>query len=236
MPDSQNLEKMPDKLFRKKILLSLVVPGTFVIILWIIRFIEAKFGVDFSELGIYPMEISGLKGILFSPLIHSDIKHLFNNSLPILVLGSALFYFYSDVAFRVLAITWITTGILVWFAGRPAWHIGASGIVYSLASFLFVSGLIRRYFRLMALSLLVVFLYGSMVWGMFPSVNTGISWESHMLGAITGLTLAILYRKDGPVRPIPEWMLYDDDDDEDDSGDYSAEFSSDNGFIEDLKE
>lgn len=214
MTGKQNLENMPVELFRKKIFLSLVVPVSLVIILWLVRFVESQLGVSLVSLGIYPLEVKGLPGILFSPLVHEDISHLFNNSLPLLVLGSALFYFYSDVAFRVLAFTWLVTGLLVWLGGRPAWHIGASGIVYGLASFLFVSGVIRRYFRLMAVSMLVVFLYGSMVWGMFPVINHQISWESHMLGAVTGLVLAIIYRKEGPEKPVPEWMLIDEEDEE----------------------
>jgi len=214
MTGKQNLEYIPPDLFRKKVMLSLVVPGSLVIILWLIRFIESQLGVSLVTLGIYPLELKGLPGIIFSPLIHEDISHLFNNTVPLLVLGSALFYFYSDVAFRVLILTWLATGLLVWLGGRPAWHIGASGIIYGLASFLFVSGVIRRYFRLMAVSLLVVFLYGSMVWGIFPLINRHVSWESHMLGAVTGVVLAVIYRKQGPVRPLPDWMLIEDDDED----------------------
>jgi membrane associated rhomboid family serine protease len=96
--------------------------------------------------------------------------------------------------------------LLVWLGGREAWHIGASGIVYGLASFLFFSGIIRRYFRLVALSLLIVFLYGEMVWGVFPGVyGQSVSWESHMLGVFSGIVLAVLYRKEGPQRPVQEW-------------------------------
>ena len=118
----------------------------------------------------------------------------------------ALFYFYSEVAIRVFSVTYLLTGLLVWLWGRTAWHIGASGLIYGLASFLFFSGLIRRYFRLIALSLLVVFLYGEMVWGIFPGIYKEISWESHMLGFISGILLAVWYRKEGPQRPVYEWM------------------------------
>jgi membrane associated rhomboid family serine protease len=94
----------------------------------------------------------------------------------------------------------------VWLAGRDAWHIGASGLIYGLASFLFFSGIIRKYFRLVALSLLIVFLYGSMVWGIFPNIYKNVSWESHMLGFISGIILAVAYRKEGPQEPVYEWM------------------------------
>lgn len=225
MQSIQDLENIQETLFRKKILLSLVVPVLIVSLLWIVRFIEAEIGISLTYLGIYPHETEGLAGIFLSPFIHSDIKHLFNNTIPLLILGSALFYLYSDVAFRVFVIIWIGTGILVWFLGRPAWHIGASGIIYGLASFLFVSGVIRKYIRLMAVSLLVVFIYGSMVWGMFPVINHGISWESHMLGAVTGFVLAIIYRKRGPVMPVPEWMAADEDEDDGDNAYGLEDFS-----------
>lgn len=230
MTDPQNLELIPDNIFKRKIFLSLVVPVSLTIVLWLILFIESEFALDFTRLGIYPNELRGLPGIVLSPLIHSDARHLFNNTLPLLILGSALFYFYSDVAFRVFGISWIASGLLVWLGGRPAWHIGASGIIYGLAAFLFLSGLIRRYFRLMALSMLVVFLYGSMVWGMFPILSQEISWESHMLGAFTGLILAIWFRNDGPVRPVPEWMLIEDEEDEEAPDDLSEDQAGENKF------
>ncbi|MCD4770603.1 MAG: rhomboid family intramembrane serine protease [Bacteroidales bacterium] len=206
MVKSQDLENISNELFRRKILISLLLPVIFVSILWVIFFFEYQFEISLTTLGIYPLSFRGLPGIIFSPFIHNDLSHLFNNSLPLLVLGTALFYFYPDVSLRVIGWSWVITGTLVWLLGREAWHIGASGIVYSLASFLFVSGLIRRYFRLMAVSLLVVYLYGSMVWGMFPFVNMGISWEAHMLGAVLGVALAIWLRHEGPQRPEPEWL------------------------------
>ncbi len=107
------------------------------------------------------------------------------------------------------------TGILVWLAGRSAWHIGASGLIYGLASFLFFSGIIRKYFRLVALSLLIVFLYGSMVWGIFPNVYKEVSWESHMLGFISGIILAVVYRNEGPQKPVYEWPDEEDKTDND---------------------
>lgn len=208
----QNLENLPAALFKRKILLSMIVPLILIFLLWILLFVEWSFEISLSRLGIWPLEARGLPGIILSPLIHGDAEHLFNNTIPLFVLGTALFYFYSDVAPRVLAVIWIATGLLVWLSARPAWHIGASGVVYGLASFLFLSGLIRRYFRLMALSLLIVFLYGSMVWGMFPFIGSTISYESHMLGAVTGVILALWYRNEGPVKPLPEWMLEPEDD------------------------
>jgi len=192
--------------YRKKLLLSMLIPGIFVILMWLVKIVEILFELDFSEFGIFPLTVKGLKGILFSPFIHADFKHLFNNSLPLFFLSTALFYFYSEVALRVFSWTFILTGILVWVAGRTAWHIGASGLVYGLASFLFFSGIIRRYFRLIALSLLIVFLYGSMVWGIFPGTYKDVSWESHMLGFFSGVMLSVWYKNEGPQKPVYNWM------------------------------
>jgi membrane associated rhomboid family serine protease len=192
--------------YRKKFFLSIIIPGIFVLLMWIVKIIEVLFETDFSRLGIYPLSLKGMPGIIFSPFIHADFTHLFNNSLPFFLLSIALFYFYSEVALKVFLWTYFLTGILVWFGGREAYHIGASGLVYGLASFLFFSGIIRKYYRLVALSLLVVFLYGQMVWGIFPGVYKNVSWESHMLGFFSGIILAIWFRKEGPQMPVYEWM------------------------------
>lgn len=200
--------------YRKKLLLSMIIPGIFVILMWLVKLTEILFETDFSQLGIYPLAIKGLPGIVFSPFIHADIQHLFNNSIPLFFLTVALFYFYSEVALAVFTWTYFLTGFLVWIAGREAWHIGASGLIYGLASFLFFSGIIRRYFRLIALSLLIVFLYGSMVWGLFPGVYKNVSWESHMLGFFSGIILAVVYSNQGPQKPVYEWM----EEDEEESG------------------
>lgn len=188
---------------RKRMLLGMLVPFLLVAFMWLAEGASVLFDTSFYFLGIYPGKVSSLTGIVTSPFIHSGVRHLFNNTLPLFILGTALFYFYSQVSFRVLL--WITflTGLAVWITGRPAWHIGASGIVYGLASFLFVSGIIRRHIPLMALSLLVAFVYGEMVWGIFPGFRIDISWESHMLGAAAGVILAVWYRSEGPQKPVP---------------------------------
>ncbi len=192
--------------YKRKLLLSSIIPGIFVFLMWIVKIVEVLFDLDLSRFGIYPLSVRGLQGILFSPFIHASFSHLFSNTFPLFFLSLALFYFYSEVALKVFAWTYFLTGLLVWFGGREAWHIGASGIVYGLASFLFFSGIIRRYYRLIALSLLIVFLYGSMIWGLFPGVYKNVSWESHMLGFFSGVVLAVRYRKQGPQRPVYDWM------------------------------
>ena len=196
--------------YRKKLLLSMIIPVIFIFFMWLVKIVEVLFELDFSGFGIFPLTVNGLPGIILSPFIHADFNHLFNNSLPLFFLSIALFYFYSEVALNVFILTFFITGLLVWIAGRDAWHIGASGLVYGLASFLFFSGIIRRYFRLIALSLLIVFLYGSMVWGIFPGIYKNVSWESHMLGFFSGVVLAVVYRNKGPQRPVYEWMVEDE--------------------------
>jgi len=198
--------------FIKRLSLSMLIPGVFVFVMWLVKMIEVIFDFSLSNLGIYPLTLEGLPGIIFSPFIHADFGHLFNNSLPLFFLGTALFYFYSEIAVKVSLWTYFLTGVLVWLAGRSAWHIGASGLIYGIASFLFFSGIIRKYFRLVALSLLIVFLYGSMVWGIFPNIYRDVSWESHMLGFISGIILAVAYRKEGPQPPVIEWLDEDEDD------------------------
>lgn len=211
---------IPDEaaFLRKKLLLSIIIPSIFVFLMWFVKLSELLFETDFSFLGIYPLKAEGLPGIMLSPFIHADFRHLINNSFPILFMGTVVFYFYSEVALRVFIWTFLLTGILVWIGGREAWHIGASGIIYGLASFLFFSGIIRRYYRLAGLSLLIVFIYGSMVWGMFPGVYQNVSWESHMLGFVSGIILAVWYRNEGPQRPAYEWLDEDQEEEGEEGG------------------
>jgi membrane associated rhomboid family serine protease len=213
--------------FRKKLLLSCIIPGILIVIMWLVKCIELLFETDFSQFGIYPLTLKGVPGIFLSPFIHADFSHLFNNTLPLFLLSVALFFFYSEVALKVMVWTYCLTGLLVWVAGREAIHIGASGLVYGLASFLFFSGIIRKYFRLVALSLLIVFLYGSMVWGLFPGIYKNVSWESHMLGFFSGIVLAIRYRKEGPQQPVYDWME-DEKDPDNTTGQQDADINSEN--------
>jgi len=181
------------------------IPLYFVLFLWLVKWAEYKFGFEIAVYGIKPLEFSGLKGIVFSPFIHADTGHLFNNSIPMFVLSMAVFYFYKPIAWRVVVISWILSGLLTWLIGREnSYHIGASGVIYALASFLFFSGVFRKHPRLLAISLIVTFLYGSMVWGIFPN-EVRISWEGHLSGALSGLLLAVVFRKIGPKKKTFQW-------------------------------
>lgn len=196
---------------KRKLLHSLFVPTFFIIIIICVKIIELAFGSSFYYLGVYPLKLHGLHGVITSPLVHGDWKHLYNNAIPFFILSTATFYFYRPLGYKVFFLTWIMTGLWVWCGAREAWHIGASGIVYGLASFLIISGAIRRIPELAAISLIVIFIYGSMIWGIFPFVPD-ISWESHLSGGLAGLILSFLYRKDGPQPKVYELNEDDDND------------------------
>ena len=188
-----------------------------------VKIIEYSFNISLVHLGNYPLDIKGVKGIALMPFVHGDWDHLLANSVPFLILSSALFYFYSSISVRVLVGIWFLSGLWVWFGGRPSWHIGASGLIYGLSSFLFFSGLIRKDTRLAALALIVTFLYGSLIWGAFPDFfpkEKNISWEGHLGGAVAGFVLALYYRNSGPKRKQYSWELEDETDDDDDEQAY----------------
>ena len=171
----------------------IIAPVSFVLSLWVVFWLEIRFGVRLKQLGIYPGKIEGLIGIFTGPWVHSGLSHLTNNSLPLLCLLSALFYFYKPIATRVLIVGLVLTGVITWLIGRPSWHIGASGVIYMLAAFVFFKGIQSRIYPLIAVALTVVFLYGGLIWFLFP-LDPKISWEGHSAGFIVGLILALFYR------------------------------------------
>ena len=199
---------------KKRFIYSLVFPAFFLLLLWAVKFVEISMELSFVQGGVYPRRWSGLIGILFSPLIHGDWKHLLDNSMPVLLLSLALFYFYRDIAYKIWGLIYLLGGILLWGVGREAYHVGASGLIYGLAAFLFLSGLIRRINSLIAISLLVVFWYGSMVWGLLP-FDFEVSFEAHITGVVAGVILAVVYRDQGPE---PERSSLEDEEDEEELG------------------
>ncbi|TND07675.1 MAG: hypothetical protein FD123_2994 [Bacteroidetes bacterium] len=186
-------------------------PFTFIVLTWLIHVAQGFLQKSFIPYGLLPKTQSGLIGIITTPFIHADWSHLISNTLPLLVLGYLLYKFYREITFRVFVFLHLVAGMLMWaFIDGNAYHIGASGIVYGLASFLFLSGIIRRHPPLMVVSFIVVFLYGSMVWYMFP-LEKGVSWEGHLFGALTGLMLAVVYRRRGPQRVRYAWENEDEE-------------------------
>ena len=187
---------------------ALVFPFLFTVIMWGVKLIEIQFNLQniIREFGVSPRDLSGVKGILFAPFIHKDVLHLSNNSLPILILGWFLFFSYKKIAKEIFLWLFFVSGFWLWVIGRPSLHIGASGVIYSLASFLFISGVIRKNPRLTSISLIVVFLYGSMIWGVLPTKPT-VSWEGHLSGMVSGIIVAIFFKNDGPPRKKYQWEI-----------------------------
>jgi membrane associated rhomboid family serine protease len=188
----------------------MIVPATIVVAMVLVKLAEVVFDVDLGQYGVFPRKVSRLYGILTYPFIHADWKHLLNNSTAMFILGTMLYYFYRQVASKTLLWVYLMSGVWLWIGGRANFHIGASGIVYALFGFLFVSGVLRKHLKLMALSMLVVFLYGSLVWGIFP-IDHQISYEGHLFGLFAGIVVAFVYRKQGPQRPKYSWELVDEE-------------------------
>ena len=195
-----------NKTEQKALLNILFFPILFLIIMWMVKLVEYNFGLSFADYGVRPQSLSGLKGILCSPFIHKDFSHLINNSYPILILGGMLFSFYKKIAKQLFLWLFFIAGFWLWIIGRPSFHIGASGIIYALAAFLFISGIIRKNPRLSAVSMLIIFLYGSMIWGVLPTEKP-ISWEGHLSGFMAGIIVAIFYRNEGPKRKKYQWEI-----------------------------
>jgi membrane associated rhomboid family serine protease len=184
---------------------AVIYPVLLVVVMWLVYWADHLFPmVHFYKWGIKPTDISTLKGVLFMPLIHAknEVEHIVNNSLPTLILFGTIIYYYRNIALKIFLVSWFATGIGLWlFAENTnSFHIGMSGVIYAMAGFLFTSGIIRKYRPLQGISLFVAFIYGSMIWGIFP-MQEHVSWEGHLSGLIVGVILAILYRKQGPQAP-----------------------------------
>lgn len=199
---------------------TLYVPLILLIMLWTVFLFQLHGFGQHNCYGIVPRNFVGLRGVLFAPLLHSGWKHIINNSIPLAVLSFFAVLIYERIAYYVIIFGWIFTGLLTWIFGNLlsgdglSCHIGASGIVYLLASYVFFSGILKKSRNLVAVSLIVVFFYGSMIWGIFPEEylpkfyredSNPISWESHLSGGIVGLIFALLTRKYGLQRKVYSW-------------------------------
>ena len=212
----------------QRIVLAAVIPLFLLLILYILKFMEIGMDWDFTRLGVYPMEKRGVFGIFAHPLVHSSFRHLFANTIPLFFLSWCLFYFYRHLAPYIFFTIWTGCGLLTFLIGKPGWHIGASGIIYGLAFFLFFSGLLRKHVPLIAISLLITFLYGGLVWNMFTQLaKVTPSWEGHLSGAIAGTLCALAFMGHGPRRPDP---FADEEDEENNENESSGKEESDNGL------
>jgi membrane associated rhomboid family serine protease len=195
---------------RRKFIHSLIIPVVFLLFCWLAKSWELITGSSLAHFGVYPREIKGLWGILFMPFIHGSLGHIVTNSISFLLLATGLFYFYRQIALKTFIYLFIIANALLWLSGRPSWHIGASGIIYGLGAFLIVSGIIRRHIGLVAVAFIIIFSYGSMFWHIFPlKINDPISWEGHLMGVVSGVLFAFIYKNQGPQKK--EWIWNEDD-------------------------
>ena len=184
----------------------------FVALIWLIQLLDWALDLEPADFGVRPRQLAGLPGIFFAPLVHGGFAHLLANSPPLLVLGTAMLYLYPSAALRVLPAVYLGTGVAVWLFARGSAHVGTSGLIYGLVSYIFVAGLIRRDRRAIAASLLVCFTYGALIWGLLP-IEPGVSWETHLAAALIGIVLAIaLRRRDIAPRVRYTWENEEDND------------------------
>jgi membrane associated rhomboid family serine protease len=172
----------------------------FTALLWIIFLMNSAFDVDPDPFGIRPREPAGIVGIFFAPLVHSGFAHIAANTLPIFVLGTAMLFLYPNASLRALPVIYLGPGIAVWLFGRSSVHLGASGLIYGLVSFIFIAGLLRRDRRAIAASLIVAFMYGSLTLGLLPTPPE-VSWETHLAAAVIGALLALALRRFDVLPP-----------------------------------
>jgi membrane associated rhomboid family serine protease len=199
--ESRNIPKDFEKEhFYHSLLKSVII----VSILWLAFLFNDVFGLHWNDYGMKPRNIDGLFGIITMPFLHGDYSHMFSNSIPLFVLLFSIFYFFNKKATLILLMTWFLVGIFTWIIGTEGIHVGASGVVYALAFFLVTISVLKQETKLMAYSLIIIFLYGSIVWGFFPQLfpDKHISWEGHLAGAITGSILAFFYKNEGPVKKV----------------------------------
>lgn len=194
---------------------SLVPAAAFVGLLWLVQLAETLFHLQLYAFGVYPRTLEGLVGVLTGPLIHGSWRHLLANTLPLLVLGTALLYGYPRAARLALPVLYVGSGLGVWLFGRASYHIGASGLAHGMMFFVFVMGILRWDRQAIALALLVFFLYGGMVWTILPQGPT-ISYEAHLSGAVLGVLLAFSLRNRDP-RPAVKRYSWEDEDESDDA-------------------
>jgi membrane associated rhomboid family serine protease len=210
----------------------LLFPLLFLLTIVIVFWIESRFNINLNYLGIYPRKIEGLIGIICSPFIHGDVKHLFNNAIPLLVLTSALFYFYRRIRWKVLIYGLLLTGLFTWIIGRSSIHIGASGVIYMLTAFLMFRGILSKHYQLTALSFSVIFLYGGFIWYIFPT-DPKISWEGHLSGFIVGIIFALIFNKQ--TLPVKKY-IWEKEDYNPDNDPFMKNFDKDGNFIETISE
>ncbi len=195
---------------RRRLRRAFRLSASFAALLWGVELLELLFDLNLASLGVHPRRLDGLPGLALMPLVHGSWSHLVSNTLPVLILGTALLYAYPRSARIVIPAVYLGSGLGVWLFGRDAWHIGASGVVFGVMFFLLTIGILRWDKQAIAIAMVVFFLYGSAIWGIFP-LAPGISFESHLSGALIGVILAVVLRHHDPA-PAEEHYSWEDED------------------------
>jgi len=177
----------------RNFVLALKLAVGFVIVVWAVFAFDQFTSVGLIRYGLVPREGIGLLGLVTTPFLHYNLGHIGSNTLPLLVGGTMMLFLYPNSTVRALPLIWLGSGLLAWVFARSSVHIGASGLIYGLLAFVFVSGIIRRDMRSIGAALVVWFMYGSMIWGVLPA-GSGMSWELHAAGLILGVIAALRYR------------------------------------------
>jgi membrane associated rhomboid family serine protease len=200
----------------------------FIALLCAIEIVDRNFGLDLYRFGVYPGELYGLRGIVFAPLLHGSWDHLASNSFGLMLLGTVLLYRYPRAAWPALVLVYVGSGIGVWLFARHSFHFGASGLTHGMMFFIFVTGILRGDRASIALSMIVFFIFGGMVWTIFPQ-EPGISFESHFFGAVCGVVAAFLFRDRDPHPPEKKynWEEEDFEDDDDFDDEYDCDVPDD---------
>lgn len=198
---------------KKSFIKSLLTAFLLLLPMWIVWGMEQSLFSNWYQYGVYPRKIESWYGIFTMHFLHGSFEHIVNNTLSLLVLMTLCKWIYSDSFYKASFWMLVLTGLWTWLFARPSYHIGASGMVYAYTAFIFTSGFLSKNYRLMALSMLIIFLYGSLVWGVFP-IQESISWEGHLMGALAGIVVAFMYRSSLPQKEKFHW----EDEDENDEG------------------
>lgn len=189
---------------RRNFGLAMRLTAGFIAVMWAVFLFDALTGLDLARFGLRPRVGLGLLGLATTPLLHAHVAHIASNTLPLFIGGVAILFLYPNSALKALPVMYVGSAALAWVFARPNIHIGASGLVYAILAFVFVSGVLKRDLRSVGVSLLIWFLYGSMLWGVLP-VNASSSWELHASGMIIGVILAFVFRH----QDLPPVKRYD---------------------------
>ncbi len=218
--------------FILKLIDSLIWPLVIVVVIWLVFFLNIQYGWELNQYGMHPKKLSGLLGIFSMSFLHGDFDHLFSNSVPLLLSMGFIFLYFENHKYKILLFNTLLTGILLWFMGEPGSnHIGASGLVYAFIFFLVTHAAITKNKEMVAASFVLIFLYGSLIYGLFPEygllIGKNISWEGHLAGAISGVVFAFLFRNKGPQKKI----YFEDEEDDDDDFDQFEYWNQDQTTI-----